>query len=152
MKPGRFITFEGIDGAGKSTHIGALQDWARAHGREVVLTREPGGSPLAEQLRELVLHQPMDALSESLLIFAARRDEPRGGAGDAEDHDPARHHRRGSGVGRGQRATRLSRDGVATGLHRACPPKRQRWWQWPARGRQLGVFAMMRWNNGLGGR
>jgi dTMP kinase len=77
MKPGRFITFEGIDGAGKSTHIGALQDWARAHGREVVLTREPGGSPLAEQLRELVLHQPMDALSESLLIFAARRDHLR---------------------------------------------------------------------------
>lgn len=74
---GRFVTFEGIDGAGKSTHIGALQDWARAHGREVVLTREPGGSPLAEQLRELVLHQPMDALSESLLIFAARRDHLR---------------------------------------------------------------------------
>ena len=71
---GRFITFEGIDGAGKSTHITTLQEWLVAKGREVLLTREPGGSALAEQLRELVLHQPMDALSETLLIFAARRD------------------------------------------------------------------------------
>lgn len=71
---GRFITFEGIDGAGKSTHIAALESWLRARGREVLLTREPGGSPLAERLRELVLHDPMDALSETLLIFAARRD------------------------------------------------------------------------------
>lgn len=71
---GRFITFEGIDGAGKSTHIAALEDWLRARDREVLLTREPGGSPLAERLRELVLHEPMDALSETLLIFAARRD------------------------------------------------------------------------------
>ena len=79
IEPGRFITFEGIDGAGKSTHIAALRDWAVGHGREVVLTREPGGTPLAEQLRELVLHQPMDALSEALLIFAARRDHLRHG-------------------------------------------------------------------------
>jgi dTMP kinase len=71
---GRFITFEGIDGAGKSTHITALQAWLVGKGHEVLLTREPGGSALAEQLRELVLHQPMDALSETLLIFAARRD------------------------------------------------------------------------------
>jgi dTMP kinase len=71
---GRFISFEGIDGAGKSTHITALQAWLRARGHEVLLTREPGGSPLAEQLRELVLHRTMDALSETLLIFAARRD------------------------------------------------------------------------------
>ncbi len=71
---GRFITFEGIDGAGKSTHISALRDWLQARGHEVVLTREPGGSVLAEQLRELLLHQPMDALTESLLVFAARRD------------------------------------------------------------------------------
>jgi dTMP kinase len=71
---GRFITFEGIDGAGKSTHIAALEAWLRARGREVLLTREPGGSPLAEHLRELVLHEPMDPLSETLLIFAARRD------------------------------------------------------------------------------
>ena len=74
MTRGRFITFEGIDGAGKSTHIAALQDWLRARGQPVLLTREPGGSELAERLRELVLHQPMDALSETLLIFAARRD------------------------------------------------------------------------------
>jgi dTMP kinase len=71
---GRFITFEGIDGAGKSTHISALRDWLLTRGHEVVLTREPGGSVLAEQLRELLLHQPMDALTESLLVFAARRD------------------------------------------------------------------------------
>ena len=71
---GRFITFEGIDGAGKSTHITALETWLRGRNREVLLTREPGGSPLAERLRELVLHETMDALSETLLIFAARRD------------------------------------------------------------------------------
>jgi len=71
---GRFVTFEGIDGAGKSSHIDALADWARARGVEVVLTREPGGTPLAERLRELFLHQPMDALTEALLVFAARRD------------------------------------------------------------------------------
>jgi dTMP kinase len=71
---GRFITFEGIDGAGKSTHIAALQSWLAARNCDVLLTREPGGSALAERLRELVLHQPMDALSETLLIFAARRD------------------------------------------------------------------------------
>jgi dTMP kinase len=71
---GRFITFEGIDGAGKSTHIQALADWLRRRGHGVVLTREPGGTPLAEQLRELVLHEPMDALCEALLVFAARRD------------------------------------------------------------------------------
>jgi dTMP kinase len=71
---GRFITFEGIDGAGKSTHISALRDWLQARGQDVVLTREPGGSVLAEHLRELLLHQPMDAMTESLLVFAARRD------------------------------------------------------------------------------
>lgn len=71
---GRFITFEGIDGAGKSTHIVALEAWLRQRGHDVLLTREPGGSELAEKLRELLLHQPMDALSETLLVFAARRD------------------------------------------------------------------------------
>jgi dTMP kinase len=70
----RFITFEGIDGAGKSTHIEALAAWLRAQGLDVLCTREPGGTPLAEALREMVLHQPMDMLSESLLVFAARRD------------------------------------------------------------------------------
>jgi dTMP kinase len=74
MTAGRFITFEGIDGAGKSSHIEAVADWLRARGHEVVVTREPGGTELAERLRELVLHQPMDALTEALLVFAARRD------------------------------------------------------------------------------
>jgi dTMP kinase len=73
-RAGRFITFEGIDGAGKSSHIEALAAWLRARGHPVLVTREPGGTPLAEQLRELVLHQPMDPLTESLLVFAARRD------------------------------------------------------------------------------
>lgn len=74
MMPVRFITFEGIDGAGKSSHIDALAGWLRARGLQVRVTREPGGTPLAEQLRELVLHQPMDSLTEALLVFAARRD------------------------------------------------------------------------------
>ena len=73
-RAGRFISVEGIDGAGKSTHIEALAHWMRARGHEVVQTREPGGTALAEQLRELVLHQPMDTLTEALLVFAARRD------------------------------------------------------------------------------
>jgi len=70
----RFITFEGIDGAGKSTHIAAVADRLRRAGAIVVSTREPGGTPLAERLRELVLHEPMDTLTECLLVFAARRD------------------------------------------------------------------------------
>jgi len=69
-----FISVEGIDGAGKSSHIDAMAAALRAAGRVVCVTREPGGTPLAEQLRALVLHTPMDALTESLLIFAARRD------------------------------------------------------------------------------
>ncbi|OOG57517.1 dTMP kinase [Polaromonas sp. C04] len=73
-KPGIFISFEGIDGAGKSTHIEALAAAFRAQGRAVTLTREPGGTPLAEKLRAMVLNDPMDALTEALLIFAARRD------------------------------------------------------------------------------
>ena len=71
---GRFITFEGIDGAGKSTHIDAVATRLRAAGSDVLCTREPGGTELAERLRELVLHAPMDALTEALLVFAARRD------------------------------------------------------------------------------
>lgn len=71
---GRFITFEGIDGAGKSTHIDALAERLRQRGAEVVCTREPGGTELAEKLRALVLHDPMDALTEALLVFAARHD------------------------------------------------------------------------------
>jgi len=71
---GIFISFEGIDGAGKSTHIDALAQAFRAQGRAVTLTREPGGTPLAEKLRVLVLNDTMDAMTEALLVFAARRD------------------------------------------------------------------------------
>ena len=71
---GLFITFEGIDGAGKSTHIDSLAQAFKAQGRVVTLTREPGGTPLAEQLRQMVLNDPMDAMTEALLVFAARRD------------------------------------------------------------------------------
>jgi dTMP kinase len=75
MKPtGLFITFEGIDGAGKSTHIAGLADAFRAQGRTLTLTREPGGTPLAEKLRTLVLNDAMDPLCEALLMCAARRD------------------------------------------------------------------------------
>lgn len=71
---GKFIVVEGMDGAGKSTHLSFLKGLIEARGHRVVLTREPGGSPLAETLRELVLHQDMDGLTELLLVFAARRD------------------------------------------------------------------------------
>jgi dTMP kinase len=74
---GLFISFEGIDGAGKSTHIEGLAAAFRAQGRSVTLTREPGGTPLAEKLRALVLNDPMDAMTEALLVFAARRDHLR---------------------------------------------------------------------------
>jgi dTMP kinase len=86
---GLFVTFEGIDGAGKSTHIEALAQALRAQGRQLVLTREPGGTPLAEKLRALALNEPMDPLTEALLMFAARRDhllqviEPALARGDA---------------------------------------------------------------------
>ena len=84
---GRFITFEGIDGAGKSTHLDAVAQRLRAVGATVVCTREPGGTPLAERVREIFLHESADVLTESLLAFAARRDhlraviEPALGAG-----------------------------------------------------------------------
>lgn len=71
---GVFITFEGIDGAGKSSHMQALTEALQVQGRVVTVTREPGGTPLAERLRDLVLHAPMDGLTEALLVFAARRD------------------------------------------------------------------------------
>ncbi len=70
----RFITFEGIDGAGKSTHVEPLAARLRAEGASVVCTREPGGTPLAERLRELLLGESMDGMAEALLAFAARRD------------------------------------------------------------------------------
>ena len=74
---GRFITFEGIDGAGKSTHIDAVAQRLRHAGATVVCTREPGGTPLAERMRDMVLHATMDVLTETLLVFAARRDHIR---------------------------------------------------------------------------
>jgi dTMP kinase len=74
MRSGRFITFEGIDGAGKSTHIEAVAQHLREAGATVVLTREPGGTPLAERLREMLLHESMDVLTEALLVFAGRCD------------------------------------------------------------------------------
>jgi dTMP kinase len=88
MNRGIFISFEGIDGAGKSSHVQAVADAFAQAQRQVVLTREPGGTPLAEKLRDMVLHDSMDPLSEVLLIFAARRDhlqqviEPALGRGD----------------------------------------------------------------------
>lgn len=71
---GLFLTLEGIDGAGKSSHIDALETLFKTQGRQVTRTREPGGTPLAETLRTLILEQPMDPLTESLMVFAARRD------------------------------------------------------------------------------
>ena len=71
---GLFISFEGIDGAGKSSHIEPLAEAFRAQGRTVTRTREPGGTPLAESLRSLLLGAAMDPLTEALLAFAARRD------------------------------------------------------------------------------
>src|SRR6185436_861728 len=74
---GKFITLEGVDGAGKSTLVPWIADRLRRAGREVVVTREPGGTPLAEKLRAVVLAESMDPLSETLLMFAARFDHVR---------------------------------------------------------------------------
>lgn len=71
---GKFITLEGMDGAGKSTHIPAIIAALQAKGLHVVSTREPGGTSLGESLREILLHQPMDPETETLLMFAARRE------------------------------------------------------------------------------
>ncbi|HYS65726.1 MAG TPA: dTMP kinase [Paraburkholderia sp.] len=77
MARGKFITFEGIDGAGKTTHLSwfreRLEEKVASTGRSVVMTREPGGTPLGEQIREIVLHQKMDLETEALLMFALRR-------------------------------------------------------------------------------
>ncbi len=70
----KFITLEGMDGAGKSTHIPSIIEMLKARGHEVVSTREPGGTPLGERLRELLLHEAMHAETETLLMFAARRE------------------------------------------------------------------------------
>jgi len=71
---GKFITFEGIDGAGKSTHIGFVTDFLASRGRTVVASREPGGTPLGEKLRDLLLHEKMHLETEALLMFASRRE------------------------------------------------------------------------------
>ena len=71
---GKFITLEGMDGAGKSTHIPSIIEALQARGHEVVSTREPGGTALGERLREILLHEPMHAETETLLMFAARRE------------------------------------------------------------------------------
>lgn len=71
---GKFITLEGLDGAGKSTHLAHLVDLLRKQGRTVVQTREPGGTPLGEKLRALLLADPMHLETEALLMFAARRE------------------------------------------------------------------------------
>jgi dTMP kinase len=70
----KFITLEGMDGAGKSTHISTIIKTLEANGHEVVSTREPGGTPLGERLRTLLLHEAMHAETETLLMFAARRE------------------------------------------------------------------------------
>ncbi len=74
MHNAKFITFEGIDGAGKTSHIGFVADLLRARGISLVTTREPGGTALGEQLRELLLHQTMHLETEALLMFASRRE------------------------------------------------------------------------------
>lgn len=72
--PGKFISFEGIDGAGKSTHIGFVAEWLASRGKTVVSSREPGGTALGEKLRSLLLHEKMHVETEALLMFASRRE------------------------------------------------------------------------------
>jgi dTMP kinase len=74
MTRGKFITLEGIDGAGKSTHVGGIADFLRARGKDPVVTREPGGTPLGEKLRAALLSEALSVDTETLLVFAARRE------------------------------------------------------------------------------
>jgi dTMP kinase len=71
---GRFLTVEGVDGAGKSTHLQFIADFVAARGRHAIVTREPGGTDLAERLREAILTQAMSPEVETLLIYAGRAD------------------------------------------------------------------------------
>lgn len=71
---GKLITLEGVDGAGKSTHLQFIADHIGGGGRHVVVTREPGGTPLAERLRQAILEEPMDPVAATFLVFAARTD------------------------------------------------------------------------------
>lgn len=72
MNKAKFITFEGVDGAGKSTHLNWFAKTLRNRGLDVLVTREPGGTPLGERLRDILLNQPMHPETEALLMFAAR--------------------------------------------------------------------------------
>jgi dTMP kinase len=74
MTSAKFITFEGVDGAGKSTHLEWFANALRQRGIDLLLTREPGGTPLGERLREILLNQPMHPETEAMLMFAARRE------------------------------------------------------------------------------
>ncbi len=74
MSQAKFITFEGVDGAGKSTGLEWFADALRQRGTDLLVTREPGGTPLGEKLRELVLHESMHAETEAMLMFASRRE------------------------------------------------------------------------------
>ena len=74
MAHGKFITLEGIDGAGKSTHLAFIAERLRGLGHPVIVTREPGGTPLGEMLRDLVLSQKMHVETETLIMFASRRE------------------------------------------------------------------------------
>ena len=73
-RSGRLITVEGIDGAGKSTHLPWIRELIERAGHKVWMTREPGGTPMGERLREIVLQEPMTPFTETLLMFAARRE------------------------------------------------------------------------------
>ena len=134
---GRFITFEGIDGAGKSSHIEPLAARLRSAGLTVLVTREPGGTPLAERLREVLLHAPMDALTEVLLVFAARRDHvkqviaPALARGDTvlcERFTGATFAYQGAG--RGFDLTQLK--ALETWVHAEVQPDRTLWFDLPA--------------------
>lgn len=74
MKKGKFITIEGTDGAGKSTFVPEMKAMLEAQGHEVILTREPGGTPFAEEIRELILNEKMDTMTALLLAFASRNE------------------------------------------------------------------------------
>jgi len=74
---GQFLTFEGVDGAGKSTHVNWVVQWLESHGKVVVSSREPGGTPVGEAIRALVLNTPMHLETETLLMFAARAEHVR---------------------------------------------------------------------------
>jgi dTMP kinase len=122
---GKFITLEGLDGAGKSTHLTWLVETLRGRGRHVVQTREPGGTPLGEKLRALLLAEPMHLETEALLMFAARREhlaqviEPALGRGDwvvCDRFTDASFAYQGGGRGLAREKLALLEDWVQAGL------------------------------------